>query len=163
LNKNPAEVAQIGQDFLASVTEFFRDPEVFTALDAQLVKSVQTKQPGDEYWVRIAGCATGEVAYLVAILLLDILDRHKASLHIKVFATDLDPDAILGARAGIYTDKEVAKILSNLLLNYFEKRAEGRFEVTKRVRDAVVFARQDMIQNPHFVKLDFISCRNVLI
>lgn len=163
LKKNPAELSQVGQDFLVSVTQFFRDHDVFEELEKQLLKSVLKKEQGYEFRVWVAGCATGEEAYSIGMMLLDILDRHSFSLFVKIFATDLDPDAILEARSGIYTDKEVAMVPRNYLMNYFDRRPDGRFEVTKKLRDVVVFARQDMIQNPPFVKLDLISCRNVLI
>lgn len=163
LEKNRAELTQISQDFLVSVTNFFRDPEVFETLRGELLEQVLKKDPGQEYRVWVAGCATGEEAYSIAMLLLDILEKQRIHLFVKVFATDLDQDAILEARSGIYTDKELEHVPANFLMHYFEKRPGGRFEVNKRLRDMVVFARQDMIQNPPFVKLDLISCRNVLI
>jgi two-component system CheB/CheR fusion protein len=163
LKDNRGECAQLSQDFLVSVTSFFRDPDVFETLRASLLDQVLKKEPGHEYRVWVAGCATGEEAYSIAMVLIDILERQRLHLFVKVFATDLDQDAILEARAGIYTEKELESVPANYLLNFFEKRSDNKFEVNKRLRDTVVFARQDMIQNPPFVKLDLISCRNVLI
>ena len=101
-------------------------------------------------------------AFTLAILFCEMMDRQRKPLLLKVFATDLDQDAILEGRAGFYTEKECERVPDDLLKKYFQRR-DGGYEVVKRLRDMVVFARQDMTQNPPFVKQDLISCRNVLI
>lgn len=162
IKDNPAELAQLAQDLLVSVTSFFRDPEVFKSLDPIIEKIISKKQDGEEIRVWCAGCATGEEAYTLAILFLEEIDRKRRHLRIKVFATDLDQDAIQEGRSGHYSQKDCERIPQNILEKYFDLRHDG-FEVSKRLRETVVFARQDLTRNPPFVKLDLISCRNVLI
>jgi len=163
LRSTPGEVGELAKELLISVTSFFRDPEVFTEIRERLVRMVQKNTDGNEIRIWIAGCATGEEAYTYAMLLLDIQDHFKRTFPIKIFATDLDHDAIQEGRAGVYPAKDVQKLPGHYLERFLLPKGQDFYELTKRVRDCVVFARQDLIQNPPFVKLDLISCRNVLI
>ena len=163
LKATPGEVTELSSELLISVTSFFRDPDVFEALTNRLAGIIEAKASGQEVRVWVAGCATGEEAYSIAMITLDLLDRMKKTLLVKIFATDLDHDAILEARTGIYGGKDVESIPRYFRGKFLEPRDGGRFEMVKRIRDACVFARQDLIQNPPFVKLDMISCRNVMI
>lgn len=162
LKKNPAELAQLEQELLVSVTSFFRDPSAFEAAASEIEKIVEKKRSGEELRAWVAGCATGEEAYSVAMLMMDAADRQHKNLLIKVFATDLDHDAIFEARNGVYSEESLGAVPAQFRSKFFSQQAE-MYEVSKRLRDVVVFARQDLVQNPPFVKVDFVSCRNVLI
>lgn len=163
LKSTPGELGEVAGELLISVTEFFRNPEVFTDLRNRLTEMAREFESEKEFRVWVAGCATGEEAYTIAVILLDIQDRLRKNFSIKIFATDLDHDAIQEARQGVYTAKDVERVPDELFERFFHPHSQGKFELSKRVRDCVVFARQDLIQNPPFVKLDLISCRNVLI
>lgn len=162
LKDSPAEVAQLAKEMLVSVTNFFRDPDVFHALEPLISRIVSQKENGQEIRVWVAGCATGEEAYSMAMLFLEEIERQRHHLRLKVFATDLDQDAITEARNGFYSSKDCEKVPADLLEKYFERRTD-QYEVSQRLRDSVVFARQDLTLNPPFVKLDMVTCRNVLI
>lgn len=162
LQENPGELGVLTQNLLVSVTSFFRDPEAFDDLKELLTDLITKKHNGDEFRIWSAGCATGEEAYTLAFIILGICEKQGKSLALKIFATDLDQEALAQARAGIYSAADVANVPEDYLLRYFSERA-GQFEVKKHVRELIVFARQDLIQNPPFVKLDLVSCRNVLI
>lgn len=163
LKRTPGEVMALSHQLLVSVTSFFRDAEVFTELKNQLTDIILKKRHGDELRIWVAGCATGEEAYSLAMLTWDILEQNHRSLSVKIFATDLDQDAIAEGRKGVYDAEAVHGVPALYLAKYFEKLSSGRWEIKKKIRDAVVFARQDMIQNPPFVRLDLVTCRNVLI
>jgi len=162
LEKSPGEAQRLAQELLVSVTSFFRDPEVFEALRPLLADAVMKKPPMEEFRVWAAGCATGEEAYTLAILLCELAEEKAPDLRIRIFATDLDTSAIGHARRGVYSDAETRRLPDAMLNKYFQPHALG-FEVKKALRDVIVFANQDLVQNPPFVKLDFVSCRNVLI
>ncbi len=162
LLRTPGEITQLAQEMLISVTCFFRDKDVFQSLTPYIETVLAKKHPGDEVRVWVAGCATGEEAYTLAIIFAEAIERQKTNLLLKIFATDLDHDAIFDARNGVYSPKDVESVPLELRRKYFDQRNEN-FEVSKRLRECVVFARQNMIQNPPFVKLDLVSCRNVLI
>lgn len=157
------EARKLAQELLVGVTAFFRDEEAFEKIAGILNEIVtQKKETGDEVRIWCAGCATGEEAFTLAILLCEAMDQQKISLPAKIFATDLDQEAILHGRNGLYSADEVSKVPEELRARYFEPRG-GHFEVRKRIRDLVVFARQDLTRNPPFVKLDLVTCRNVMI
>ena len=162
LSRTPGEVAQLAQEMLISVTSFFRDIDAFRSIIEPISKIVSLKQNGEEVRAWVAGCATGEEAYSIAMLFYETMERQRKPLTLKIFATDLDQDALLEARTAFYTDREVENLPEGYLEKFFEKR-DGGYEVIKRLKDQLVFARQDMTQNPPFVKLDLVSCRNVLI
>ncbi|WP_413560613.1 CheR family methyltransferase [Bdellovibrio sp. HCB209] len=163
LQESPNEALQLSQDLLISVTSFFRDKEAFDSLKKYIGEIVFNKKQPAEFRAWVAGCATGEEAYSLAMMILDAQERMDLSFPVKIFATDLDYEALLEARNGIYKQNEVANIPADFLQRYFIPRDGEKYEVTKKLRDIVLFARQDMIHNPPFVKLDLVSCRNVLI
>lgn len=160
--KNPEELNQLCKEILISVTSFFRDAKAFENLRGPLADVLAAKMPGDEVRVWVAGCATGEEAYSIAILLSELLGPRAADLRVQIFATDIDLNAMAVARRGIYPEAGLAEVDAELLNRYFLRR-EGAYEVSKFLRDMVVFARQDLAQDPPFLRLDLITCRNVLI
>lgn len=162
LKKNPSELAALSQNMLVSVTAFFRDNEAYDALSKRIEEIISKKNTGDEVRIWSAGCATGEEPYSLAMIVTDLCEKHRKQLSVKIFATDLDQDALGTARLGQYTTEDVSGVPEEFLSKYFERK-DKVFEVRKSLRDVIVFARQDLIQNPPFVKLDLVTCRNVLI
>ena len=160
--KNPDELNQLCKEILISVTSFFRDPKAFEALREPLANILASKSPNDEIRIWVAGCATGEEAYSVAILLAELLGPALAEFRIQIFSTDIDLNAMAVARRGVYPDSALSEVPAELRERYFIHR-EDSYEVTKSIRDMVVFARQDLAQDPPFLRLDLITCRNVLI
>ena len=162
LEKSPDEVKRLHRDILISVTEFFRDPEVFKGLRQALATITAGKKPGDDIRVWVPGCASGEEAFTIAMLLSDTLGERARGLNIQIFATDVDEEALDRGRSGIYPPAAVANLPDALVKNYFV-HSDGGFAVSKRIREFVIFAKHDLAKDPPFAHLDFISCRNVLI
>jgi two-component system CheB/CheR fusion protein len=157
------ELDQLCKDILISVTAFFRDREAFEVLRASLKAMLQDKQPGDEIRLWVAGCATGEEAYTLAILLAELLGPNLVHYRIQIFATDIDMNALAIARRGSYNESVLGDMSEELLSRYFNRSTGNHFEVSRTLREMVVVARQDIIQDPPFLRLDLVSCRNVLI
>jgi two-component system CheB/CheR fusion protein len=161
LQENPTEAQELMKDLLISVTNFFRDPQSLKALSENVfTKILRNKKQTDQVRVWIAGCATGEEAYTIAMLVSELLPANRAKL--QVFATDLDAEAISVAREGFYTEAEVADISPERLQRFFVKENE-RYRVKRQLRETVLFATHNLISDPPFSHLDFISCRNLLI
>ncbi|HTG32012.1 MAG TPA: chemotaxis protein CheB [Thermoanaerobaculia bacterium] len=163
LEGHPDEVQELYQDLLINVTSFFRDPEIFAALRRDVFPRLLRDRAADapvRVWV--PGCSTGEEAYSIAICLLESLDDLAASPPIQIFGTDVRDGAVDKARAGIYLENIASDVSPERLARFFAK-VDGTFQVSKTVRDLCVFARHDLIRDPPFSHLDFISCRNVLI
>lgn len=163
LQNNPAEVMALYQDALIHVTSFFRDPESFNALKSLVFPVIiKDKTPGTPIRIWIAGCSTGEEAYSIAICLLEFLADQFPRLPIQIYATDISETAIEFARNGVYTPSQVANVAPERLYRFFVK-VDGGYQVSKSVREVCVFARQNLIDDPPFSRLDLITCRNVLI
>ncbi|MDO8448362.1 MAG: CheR family methyltransferase [Rhodoferax sp.] len=165
LQQTPAEVDALFRDLLIGVTNFFRDPEAFEALEQQVIPGIFADKPaGALIRVWSTGCSTGEEAYSLAILLQERLEALKTNYKVQVFATDIDRQAIGTARAGLYPASIAADITPERLARYFTAEADGSaYRVHKSIRDMLVFSEQDVIKDPPFSKLDLISCRNLLI
>jgi two-component system CheB/CheR fusion protein len=156
------ELERLSKDILISVTAFFRDEAAFDALRGALETIVRAKRPGEEIRAWVPGCATGEEAYSIGILLAEILGDNPGGLRVQIFATDIDANAIALARRGIYPAAALNGLAPELAGKYFVCQG-NRVEVTKALREMVVFARHDLAQSPPFLRLDLVSCRNVLI
>ncbi len=162
LEDDPEEVDRLSKDILISVTSFFRDKEAFDALAGVLERVVKDKKKGDPIRVWAAGCATGEEAYSVGILLSRILNDRLDDYNVQIFGTDLDGDAIESARWGGYPEASVAEVDPDLLDRYFHRKENG-FQIDDAIREIIVFARHDLIRDPPYSRLDLITCRNVFI
>ncbi len=160
--ENPEELERLCKDILISVTAFFRDPEAFNQLKQVIQTAISSKQHGDEIRIWVTACATGEEAYSIAILLAEVLGPNLPFYRIQIFATDVDSDAMNVARKGSYVEGALAEVEPSLIARYFVPM-HGRYEISRTLRDMVVFARHDLVQDPPFLRLDLISCRNVLI
>lgn len=163
LQENPLEVKTLFNDLLVTVTNFFRDPKAFEALNEKVILPMVVKNPvGANIRVWIPGCATGEEAYSVAILFFEAMNTLKKHFAVQIFATDMDAKAIDFARQGVYPESIAADVSEERLKHFFVKR-ESSYAVNKEIREMVVFATQDIIKDAPFSKLDLICCRNVLI
>ncbi|TVS14749.1 MAG: PAS domain-containing protein, partial [Planctomycetaceae bacterium] len=162
LHENPHELDLLFKELLISVTSFFRDPDAWEALGLVLKDLIQSRP--DDHTVRawVPGCATGEEAYSLAMLLRECLDELQRPPSLQIFGTDLDAEAIEAARTGRYPDGIRADVLPRRLEKYFTQD-DGTYCIRKEVRDTVIFALQNVIRDPPFTKLDVISCRNLLI
>ncbi len=163
LDRDPAELAALFQDFLIRVTEFFRDPPAFDALrDHVLPALCEGRSPREPIRIWVPGCATGEEVYSVAIAVLEYLGDRLASLKIQIFGTDVSEPALEKARAGVYPASSLQDVSPERLERFFI-RQNGDYRIAKDVRDLCLFARQDVTRDPPFSRLDLISCRNLLI
>jgi len=160
------EAHTLFRDLLISVTAFFRDPDTFVALANHVIpKLIDNAKEGHPIRVWVAGCATGEEAYTLAMLLregLDDYDGEVSDLEIQVFGTDIDQRALNVARAGNYP-LSMADQLTERRLNRFFKKTKDHYQIVKEIRDMCVFSAHNLISDPPFSQLDLISCRNLLI
>ncbi|MDD2919467.1 chemotaxis protein CheB [Rhodoferax sp.] len=165
VQQTPVEVQALFNDMLIGVTNFFRDPDAFAALEVQVIpKLFEGKPVGAAVRVWCTGCSTGEEAYSMAILLQERLELLRASYKLQVFATDIDSRAIAVARAGVYPVSIADDITPERLARFFTLEPGGSaYRVHKGIRDLLVFSEHDIIKDPPFSKLDLISCRNLMI
>ena len=163
LQENPPEVQALFRDLLITVTSFFRDPEAFKALNDQVIPEIMAgKETGATIRVWVPGCASGEEAISLAILLAEARERLGKAVTIQVFATDIDDAAIARARQNEYPESIAADVSPERLKLFFTKK-DNAYKVKQEIREMVVFAVQNLISDPPFSKLDLISCRNLLI
>jgi len=150
-------------DLLISVTTFFRDREVFEMVAQNVLPQIfHERDPSDTIRVWVSGCATGEEAYTLAILLLEEAARHELRPAIQVFGSDLDARALAIAREGRYPAAIEADVSEERLRRFFTHDG-GQYRVRQEVRDVVLFAVHDLLKDPPFSRVDLISCRNVMI
>jgi two-component system CheB/CheR fusion protein len=163
LRGHPPEAQALLKDLLISVTTFFRDSEAFEALREEVIPRLfEGKGQGDEVRVWVPGCATGEEAYSIAILLLEQVEALKTAFSIQLFASDLDEDALAYGREGRYPETIVADV-SEARLQRFFVREGAYYRVKKELREIILFAPHNLLKDPPFSRLDLISCRNLLI
>jgi two-component system CheB/CheR fusion protein len=166
LKQTPAEVEALFLNFLIGVTNFFRDPEAFRAIEEQIIPKIFANKSEMDGLIRVwsAGCSTGEEAYSIAILLQERMEALKQNHTIQIFATDIDNRTIAAARAGYYPASIAADISPQRLARFFIAEPDGSaYRIQKKIRDMLVFSKQDVIKDPPFSKLDLICCRNLLI
>ena len=163
IRQEPDEAVALMKELLISVTNFFRDPNAWLALEQRVIpRMFLNKTAHDQVRVWVPGCATGEEAYSIAMMLAEYLSGAAEQPAIQVFATDLDQAAVATARDGIYTVAEVADLSEERLHRFFQKENEG-YRIRRDLRDLVLFANHNVIKDPPFSHLDLISCRNLLI
>ncbi len=163
VHDDPVELQNLYQDFLIRVTQFFRDPEAFQALKDKVIPALVKDRPSRapiRIWV--AGCATGEEAYSIAIVLMEYLESQPEMSPIKILATDLNELALEKARAGVYLDNIEIDVTPERLRRFFI-RQDGHYQISKAIRELCVFSRHNMVSDPPFSRLSLVSCRNVLI
>jgi two-component system CheB/CheR fusion protein len=163
LRTQPQEIANLYKDILIHVTRFFREPESFQTLATHILpKLLHDRKPDNPVRMWVAGCATGEEAYSLAMAVIEAAGDALPTLAVQVFATDVSETAVEFARQGIYPASIVDDVPADKLRRFFT-RADGGYRISKVVRDVCVFARQDLTRDPPFSKLDLVLCRNVLI
>lgn len=162
VSKSDTESNLLFKDILISVTAFFRDDETFKVIRQVVRKILDRKRDLEAVRIWVAGCATGEEAYSIAILLNEVLSQKSLSTPIQIFATDIDTGAITFARRGVYPESSIKSVPSRLLKKYFVNTG-GMYQISNSIRNMVIFARHDLIQDPPYINLDLVSCRNVLI
>jgi two-component system, chemotaxis family, CheB/CheR fusion protein len=162
LRQDQQEVEQLFQDLLISVTHFFRDKAAFDALATVIPNLFRPKGADAPLRVWVPGCASGEEAYSIAILLREHMARLEASPQIQVFATDIDEPALDVARQGQYGEGIAEHVSAERLAQFFVHNERG-YQITKAIRDLCIFSAHNLISDPPFARLDLIACRNLLI
>ena len=163
LKKHPTEAGILYNDLLINVTGFFRDTEAMDYLKTQVLpRIIQSKAATEPVRIWVAGCSTGQEAYSLAIMVLEVLGDMAAHVPVQIFATDLSDSAIARARLGIYSKSEITDV-PPVRLEHFFSPADQSYRVSKLVRDLCVFAPHNLLSDPPFSRMDLISCRNVLI
>ena len=163
LKVTPVEIAALAKDFLISVTSFFRDKEAFNFIEKKVLPAIlENLAPDEELKFWVAGCATGEEAYSLAILIAEQLTGKRKNTVLKIFATDIDTTALAQASKGIYNLSIAKDVSAERLESYFFKEGNN-YRVTPEIRKMVIFAKHDLVKNPPYCNMHFISCRNLLI
>jgi two-component system, chemotaxis family, CheB/CheR fusion protein len=162
LQHYPSEAGTLFRELLIGVTSFFRDQAVFDLMKNTVLPEIIEASEGKELRLWVAGCSTGEEAYSLAILLRECMEQMGETRDVKIFATDIDKGAIQFAALGSYPESIAADVPLKYLGKYFIKRDE-HFVITRNIREMVVFAQHNLIKDPPFTHVDFISCRNLLI
>jgi two-component system CheB/CheR fusion protein len=164
LMAHPEEVRQLTNSFLINVTEFFRDPELFTLLEHTVLPALiaRAQRQGNPLRLWSAGCSTGEEAYSLALLVAETLGDDLERMDVRIFATDIDADAVAFARRALYPASAVVHLPVGLLSRYFTAE-DGHYQLDKRVRVLTVFGQHDLGQSAPFREIDLVVCRNVLI
>ncbi len=165
LQENPQELQVLFKELLIGVTSFFRDQEAWQQLKAQAIPELLhncTAKKSLRAWV--PACSTGEEAYSLAMAFKEALQLASSDINpsLKIFATDLDREAIETARRGFYTPNIAADVSPERLRRFFIKEEHG-YRVASEIRDMIVFAPQNVVMDPPFTKMDILSCRNLLI
>ena len=163
LRKHPAETRALLDDMLISVTNFFRDREAFEALERDIIPSLVAEHVRGEFlrcWV--PGCATGEEAYSLAMLLREEISRAEEQPQLQIFASDIDEKAVAIGRRGSYPGSIITDVTPARLREHFDQD-DNRYRIKKSLRDRILFAPHNVLRDPPFSRLDMISCRNLLI
>lgn len=163
LAEDHAELGLLAKELLINVTSFFRDAETFDQLADKIIPDLISGHPADQplrIWV--AGCSSGEETYSLAIILIEAIAGAKRPINLQIFASDVDADAVALAREGLYPKSIETDVSPERLARFFVPEDRG-YRVTPELRAAVVLTVQDLLADPPFSRLDFVSCRNLLI
>lgn len=161
---SPKELQALSKELLIGVTRFFRNEEAYQTLENVIIPDLIDDAERNAGTIRVwtAGCSTGEEAYSIAMLLDEAIQRKKLDLEVKIFATDVDPEAIAEASAGQYSVESMRSVSPQRLDKYFDNRGDS-YTVTQHIRQMVIFASHNVIEDPPFSNVDLVSCRNTLI
>lgn len=164
LINHPEDASLLGKEFLINVTKFFRDQEAFEELKTKIIPSIFSgKKSHDVIKIWVVACSTGEEAYTIAMLVYEYMDNiRNHDFNIKIFATDIDKDALQIASLGCYPESIVKDVTTERLARFFTREGNN-YRIAPSLRKMVVFAHHDVTKDPPFSKLDLISCRNMLI
>jgi len=163
LRHDREELNALYKDLLIGVTRFFRDDDAFQLLETGVIPHLLDQVPADEELrVWVAGCATGEEAYSIAILIHEAMSDRRRPIRAKIFATDVHQASLETASAGVYSDNALTGVSANRLIRYFVKHVGG-YQVNPELRKMIVFAPHNVVKDAPFTKLDLVCCRNLLI
>jgi two-component system CheB/CheR fusion protein len=164
LGEHPEEYRQLIGAFFIKVTEFFRDPQLFDHLKEEVLPELieEARSQGNQLRIWSAGCATGEEAYSLAIVVSEVLGREAGLFNVRIFATDIDEDAVKFARRGVYPPSALEGLSEEQRDRYFVEE-EGSYQVKKQIRGMIVFGEHDLAQRSPFPHIDLVMSRNVLI
>ncbi|MBV9430545.1 MAG: PAS domain-containing protein [Hyphomicrobiales bacterium] len=163
VRENAEEAQSLLGDLLISVTTFFRDPEIFEAVKSRVIPHLfDNKDPSASVRVWVPGCATGEEAYTIAMLLLEESSRREIRPSLQIFGSDLDIRALAIAREGRYPTAIEADVNEDRLRRFFSREGD-HYRIRRELRDIVLFANHSLLKDPPFSRIDFVSCRNLLI
>ncbi len=162
LNQDPVEVNELYKDLMIGVTQFFRDPEAFEYIEHSVLPNLidQASEQGLRLWV--CGCATGEEAYSLAMLVIEALEKKGRPIEFKIFATDAHKESLQFAATGVYSEAKLNTVSMARRERFFKLRPEGYY-VTSELRRRVVFAPHNVLHDPPFTQMNLVSCRNMLI
>ena len=165
LEGHPEESAALVKALLIKVTEFFRDPDAFQFIRHSILPGMVDRARSDDRRLRLwsAGCATGEEAYSLAMIVSDLVGAESADWSIRVFATDLNEEAVEFARRGVYPAAMLTNVPEGYRARFFEPMDRGSFRVTKILRQMVIYGQQDLSRGVPFPRIDLVVCRNLLI
>ncbi|NRP14568.1 Chemotaxis response regulator protein-glutamate methylesterase of group 3 operon [Marinobacterium sp. xm-a-152] len=162
VDKDPDELELVQRSFLISVTSFFRDEEAFDALGKVLDNIIKQAEQSRSIRIWIPACATGEEVYTIAIMLAERLGATLRGFDVKIFATDINELNLDIARQGVYVDAAVENLSPAMLSTYFDLEA-NKYRIKKWVRDMCMFAKHDLVKDPSFLRMNLVSCRNLMI
>ncbi|MEJ5268228.1 MAG: protein-glutamate O-methyltransferase CheR [Bacteroidales bacterium] len=161
ISESEKEKDLLYKEFLIGVTEFFRDKEIFETFKEKVVPKI-CENSENEIRVWTAACSTGEEAYTVAIVIYDYMQQNSIKKELKIFATDIDLNALKNAGDGIYSVSSVENVPEYYREKYFIQK-NGNYKIDEKLRKLIIFAFHDVINDPPFIKIDFLSCRNLFI
>ncbi|MBC7653069.1 MAG: PAS domain-containing protein [Oligoflexus sp.] len=161
LKGNLLEISLLANDFLISVTSFFRDPEAFKIIEDTVIPVI-IKKNTEVLKLWVAGCATGEEAYSMAILIKEYLNKNPKNIEVKIFASDISKAALDFASKGVYPESITQTLSKDRLQQFFSKEGDA-YKVKHEIRKMLIFAQHDLTKNPPYCNIDLISCRNLLI
>jgi two-component system, chemotaxis family, CheB/CheR fusion protein len=163
LSADRGELTTLRRELLIPVTSFFRDPEAFEVLAETVVKTIVAERP-DKQPIRVwaPGIATGEEAYSLAILFAEAFERARRWPNFKLFATDVEPLNVESGGAGVFSEAITAELSPERLERFFQRRG-NHFLVKPEIRQSIIFARHNLLEDPPFTRMDLVSCRNLLI
>jgi len=163
LKANPAEIRILSKEFMIGVTQFFRDNDAFEVLKKKVIPEIiENKLQVDLLKVWVVGCTTGEEAYSIAILIMEYLTEVRKNLEVKIFASDIDKEALLLASKGVYHMNIEKAVSKERLTKFFTKKGQ-QYKVRDSIRKMIIFAEHDIVKQPPYGKIDLVSCRNMLI
>jgi two-component system CheB/CheR fusion protein len=162
LVEHSAEAHALLRDLLINVTWFFRDPTAWKTIEERVLPGMLAARAGESVRIWVVGCATGEEVYTIAMLLQERLSGMSAAPYVNIFATDIDEEALAFARAGLYPESAVEHVGPERLHRFFTGE-HGSYRVQKQLREMVMFAVHNVLQDPPFSRLDLVCCRNLLI
>ena len=162
LRESPREVQILSKELLIGVTRFFRDDEAYKDLITTVIPNIVSKHKDQPIRVWVAGCSTGEEAYSMSVLFFEEIEKQESNSNLKIFATDVDDDAIGEASSGIFSLDIEQDVGPERLARHFEKTGTG-YRISRDIRQAVIFSTHNMIEDPPFSNIQLVSCRNVLI